>query len=163
MHPDVRSPQPFSRRQFARLVAGGALALAGGALLAERASAGIGWCRADPVLTINGKTYHIYVSGPSDLLTASTGPIRLKVTVGGNARVSLSDPDAGFGDGWSFSVSVSSTLQTLPGPYYELKASVYVPATGDYPIIVETQNMQTGAWSSAEGRTNTKVYANGLA
>jgi hypothetical protein len=155
---------PLSRRQFARLLAGGALALAGGGLLAaEPASAGIGWCRTDPVLKINGKTYHIYVSGPSDLLTASTGPIRLKVTVGGSVRVSLSEPDAGFGDGWSFSLSVSSGLTTLPGPYYELKASVYVPATGNYPIRVETQDMETGAWSAVDGRTNATVYATGIA
>ena len=155
---------PLSRRRFARLLAGGSLALvAGGVLAAEPASAGIGWCRADPVLKINGKTYHIYVSGPSDLLTASTGPIRLKVTVGGNVRASLSKPDAGFGDGWSFSLSVSSGLTTLPGPYYELKASVYVPAKGDYPILVETRDMESGAWSTVNGRTNSTVYATGLA
>lgn len=154
----------LDRRTLARRLGAGALALAAAPLLrGEDASAGITWCRADPVLSVNGKTYHIYVAGPQELLTASTGPIRLKVTVGGNVSVRLSDPDRGFGDGWSFSLSVTSGLSTLPGPYYELKASVYVPAAGDYPIRVETPNMQTGAWSSVDGRTNTKVFATGLA
>jgi hypothetical protein len=154
----------LDRRTMIRLLGAGALAFASMPLLSgEEAAAGITWCRADPVLTVNGKTYHIYACGPQELLTASTGPIRLKVTVGGNVRVRLSDPDQGFGDGWSFSLSVTSGLKTLPGPYYELKASVYVPAAGDYPIRVETQDMQTGAWSFADGRTNSTVYATGLA
>jgi len=154
----------LTRRHALRCLGAASLALAAMPVLrGGEASAGITWCRADPVLTINGRTYHIYVSGPQDLLTASTGPIRLKVTVGGNVSVRLSDPDDGFGDGWSFSLSVSSGLHTLPGPYYELRASVYVPATGDYPIRVETQDTQTGAWSSVDGRTNTRVYATGLA
>lgn len=154
----------LDRRALARMCGAGALALAAAPLLrGGEAAAGITWCRADPVLTINGRTYHIYVSGPQEILAASTGPIRLKVTVGGNVRVRLSDPDEGFGDGWSFSLSVTSGLKTLPGPYYELKASVYVPASGDYPIRVETQDMQSGAWSTVNGRTNETVYATGLA
>jgi hypothetical protein len=154
----------LDRRALARRIGVGAFALAAAPLLwCQEASAGITWCRADPVLTINGRTYHIYVSGPQELLTASTGPIRLKVTVGGNVHVRLSDPDNGFGDGWSFALSVNSGLKTRPGPYYELKASVYVPTAGDYPIRVETQDTQTGAWSSVDGRTNTKAYATGLA
>jgi hypothetical protein len=154
----------LDRRALVRRLGGGAFALASAPLLrGEQALAGVMWCKVDPVLRINGKTYHVYVSGPQELLTASTGPIRLRVTVGGNVSVGLSQPDAGFGDGWSFSVSVSSGMQTLPGPYYDLRVSVYVPAAGDYPIVVETQDMQTGAWSAVDGRTNTRVYATGVA
>ena len=154
----------LDRRTLARRLGAGALALAAAPLLrGDGALASITWCRADPVLGVNGKTYHVYVSGPQELLTTSTGPIRLKVSVGGNVSVRLSDPDAGFGKGWSFAVSVTSGLATLPGPYYELKARVYVPAAGDYPIRVETLNTETGAWSTVEGWTNATVYATGLA
>jgi hypothetical protein len=154
----------LDRRALVRGLGTGALALAAAPLLhRERALAGILWCRTDPVLAINGRTYHVYVSGPQDLLTAATGPTRLRVTVGGNVSVSLSTADAGFGRGWSFGLSVSSGLQTRPGPYYDLRVSVYVPADGDYPIRVETLDAESDSWSSVDGRTNSMVYATGVA
>ena len=129
--------QPLSRRQMTRLLAGGSLALVAGGLLAARpAAAGISWCRADPLVTVNGRTGHVYVESTKAMLASASGPVRIEIQVPVGASRSAEPLDAGFGYGYAISFVESSRL-VARGNYTEVRVVATAPAfDGTLPVRV---------------------------
>jgi len=130
-----RSARSLTRRRFTRLLGLSVLALP--AALKPRGADAIGWCRRDPVLTVDGKTGHFFVSAPEEILSSVTGPNRYRVYYPSAATsVAITSTENGFGRGESTSVSNRSWLaKTARG--CEIEIRVYVPASGSLPILVE--------------------------
>jgi hypothetical protein len=65
----------FTRRRLMAHVLP-AVALAGGVALgcAHGVEAGITWCRAHPIITINGKQFHVYILSTEEMYQNRTGP-----------------------------------------------------------------------------------------
>ena len=117
-------PAPrFTRRRALRLVGSAALALALPALRGPRgADARLGWCRADPVVKIDGQTAHVYVSARvrnmREARALATGPTRVVVAVPPDVEAEYVAGNAGFGFGYEVvvepSTDLAATATTLP-------------------------------------------------
>ena len=139
-----------TRRAAARLLAGGALALAAGlARRPQRAEAARAWCRAEPVLRIAGQLVHVYIASYVEMLEAATDKIRLTVTVPVGVRARLEDIPADFGEGYDLRFAESKTLQVSNGRVPVLLA-VYCPATDStLPVVVDFAPEGTGPLTPA--------------
>lgn len=101
----------LSRRGFARLLGGSALAVAGGAvLLPGSAEAGIGWCRADPHISVGGRETNIYVDRDGSMPNITNGPIELTISVPTGSSPSVLSSDNGFGFGYAITFVEQSNL-----------------------------------------------------
>ncbi len=108
---DDRAPRLPRRRVL--LLAGAAAALLP-ALGPRRAAALRGWCRADPVVRVDGQTAHVYVSAGvrtrREARALSTGPIRVVLRVPAGAEAEHVASDDGFGFGYAASVEEDGKL-----------------------------------------------------
>jgi hypothetical protein len=120
-----RSPL-LSRRALARLLTPLALALML-VLQVNTASAGIGWCRTDPLITVNGRTGHVYLDSTDAMMTSATGPILLEIRVPVGSTTAAVPLDSGFGYGYSITFKEDAELATR-GPFSEVRVSAFVPA-----------------------------------
>ncbi len=68
------------------------------------ASAGRAWCRADPVLIVNGDVIDIQVSSQLEMYSSATGPIEMVVRVERGTRANVVLQDFGFGRGYDVEV-----------------------------------------------------------
>ena len=117
----------IDRRGFARLLGGAAMAVtAGGVLLPREASAGIGWCRADPWVVINGVHLHVYPERDGAAANLCNGPIRLRFWVPKNASYQVLEADAGFGYGYDIQFQLTRKYSQN-----EYGIEMYVPASSD--------------------------------
>lgn len=125
---------------------------------APDAAAGRGWCRADPLLLINGQTADVWVGSTLQALLDTTGPIRLVVTTPEGVDAQHIISDLGFGRGYDISIGSSPDLQGTPEGM-ELTIAVWVPARSELPVTVEFAPRVLGIlWpASAFGTTNTWV------
>ena len=127
----------FTRRRFAGLVGTGALALTTGAALKPApASASISWCRSDPLVTVNGKTGHVYVDSTEAMLASATGPIQVEIQVPVGSIRSAVPLDNGFGWGYAITFREDARLAKR-GSYSEVRVEVTAPARdGTLPVRV---------------------------
>jgi hypothetical protein len=132
------------------------------ALQVQGATAGLGWCRSDPVVTIDGRLADIFVSAPLDAPLKVTGPTKIVVTVPVGVEARLVLADLGFGKGEEVSFAQSRALKkTATG--IEVQVAVYVPATdGTMPVKVEFAPGLLGLLrpASAQGTANAWVVLN---
>lgn len=120
-------PAPF-RRLFAVMAALIALLV-----VIAPTSAGRAWCRADPVLLINGDVVDIQVGSSPEMSGAATGPIEMVVSVPRGTRANVVLNDFGFGRGYSIKT------EQVDGLPKGVRASVAVRApasNGDLPVSV---------------------------
>lgn len=99
--------------------------------------AGIGWCKTDPVVLIDGELADIFVSAPLTAPLVVTGPTQIVVTlpVGIDAAVVLTDLGFGHGERVTFRTSHALRVTSAGIP---VRIAVYVPARdGTLPIQVE--------------------------
>src|SRR5215203_4765375 len=68
-------------------------------LSASTATAGVGWCRSDPVIMVNGNIADMFVSAPADALLVVTGPTQIVVTTPPDVDAVLIVSTLGFGRG----------------------------------------------------------------
>lgn len=122
------------------------------------ASAGRGWCRADPLLLINGEIADVWVGSTLQALVETTGPIRLVVTTPEGVEAQHVISDLGFGHGYDIAISTSPELEWTPEGI-ELTIAVWVPARVELPVTVEFAPRVLGIlWpASASGSTNSWV------
>ena len=129
------------------------------ALSGQGAGAGVGWCRFDPIVLIDGEIADIFVAAPFDAPLRVTGPTEITVTVPVGVSTTLVLSDLGFGKGEIVRFEESRKLRrTASG--IEIKIAVYVPtADGGMPVLVEFAPRLLGilAPTSAEGVSNTWV------
>jgi hypothetical protein len=126
------------------------------ALTVQGAAAGRGWCRTDPIVSIDDRLADVFVAAPPEALLLVTGPNQIVVTVPVGVRASLVIADVGFGKGDVVSFRESSRLRrTKTG--IQVVIRVYVPATDPtMPVRVEFARGIVGilAPASAEGTAN---------
>ena len=130
-------PDRLTRRQSLRFISGGAIALAAPLIGSARsAEAGISWCRTDPLITVNGKTGHVYVESTAEMWTSRSGPIQVTVVAPVGSEASAVPLDHGFGLGYTILFREDAGLKRL-GSFSEVRVEVVAPAlNGSLPVRV---------------------------
>ena len=126
------------------------------ALAVQGANAGTGWCRTDPVVSLDAKPADIFVSAPLDAPTLVTGPTKIVITVPPGIDAMLIASGLGFGQGEAVEFAESPSLKAT-ADRTDVRITVYVPATDDtMPVLVEFAPEVLGilAPSSAQGTAN---------
>ena len=116
-----------------------------------------GWCRADPIVKINGEEVQVWVAIPANMQTAVNGPIQVQFGRPWNATTKVLYLDSGFNghgervtffDGPSANPDGSMNIQvfvTVPVDASKLPSGVW-----DVPVKLEivTDNGTTHAYGS---------------
>ena len=154
---DSRLVSMHAQRGSRRTVVGAAFGLAATSLVAmTRSTAAIrGWCRSDPLITIDGELADIFCTAPLETLLSVTAPTEIVVTVPRGVKAHLVLAGPGFGRGERVRFETSRKLkQTRTGT--DVAVAVMVPAQDDLPIGVEFAPRILGILNPdrAEGATN---------
>ena len=145
-----QSEQTLSRRSITRMLAGGAFAVIGGLLVPKSAEAGISWCRTDPLITVNGKTGHVYVDSTADMYTSRSGPVEIEVQVPAGAIATAVPLDNAFGLGYTISFREARDL-AWRGSYTEVRVAAFAPAADDsLPVRVYFHSDVNPNWDSTK-------------
>jgi len=100
-------------------------------------AAGVGWCRTDPVIMVDGAVADVFVSAPLDAPLKVTGATRIVVTTPPEVHAVLIASTLGFGRGEIVEFEQSPSLKLGAGDT-DLRIQVFVPATDDaMPVLVE--------------------------
>jgi hypothetical protein len=100
------------------------------------AQAGKGWCRVDPIVSIDNQIADIFIGSNLSALTSTTGPIKIVVTVPTGTKTAHIISDLGFGRGYDLTFVKSSNL-VKTDDRVPVHIDVYVPAKKDsLPISV---------------------------
>ena len=120
-----------------KFVSAAVLALLTLSVAAAPTSAGLGWCRSDPVLLIDGHIVDIWVTGPLLAPLKVTGPNQIVVTTPEGVDSYLILKTIGFGRGEKVTLKTSPELErTAQG--VEVEVAVYVPARdSSMPVGIE--------------------------
>ena len=125
-------------------------------LTAGPVGAGIGICRTDPVIEVDGKRAHIYVSSLETILTKVIGPTEVVITVPNGVRTELISTDNGFGLGWNVRFKDSGDLRVTDRGI-EVHVSVSVPATATLPVETEMTDRNDMQLAQNRGMTNEAI------
>jgi hypothetical protein len=131
----------YSRRAATRILAGSALALPA-ALRLRPAGAVRGWCRTDPIFSLDRKVGHVYLAAPEDVwhLNDSSCDVVIYHPARCATKLIYNDP-VGFGQGMSTNFKEASSSATYPvktAQGYQIEVWARVPASDDtMPIMVE--------------------------
>ena len=133
-----------------------ALLVFGGAVLAG------GWCRADPIIELEGEEVQIWAAIPNEYQALVNGPIDVTVTLPTNRSHSVVFTDSGF-NGYGETVTFVNGGKAT-GNRYEIDVHVEVPFDSsvnpaDVPLEVEviTELGTQTHLGSADGLSITKV------
>lgn len=152
------APVPVGATRRALVVAAGATVL--GLLPSPRATALRGWCRTDPLISIDGELADIFVAvdAPIEMLAAASGPIAYVVTLPRGVRGRLIAKGVGFGHGERLEFR-SSRRRKGRADRIDVHVSVRVPAAKDLPLWLEFAPRVVGilAPERKKGRTNKRV------
>jgi hypothetical protein len=143
------------------------LALAALALVLQPlgVGAGVGWCRADPTVKINGRVGHITVLSYTQVLEQAKGPTRIRIEVPAGAETEILHMDNGFGHGYDIDWVERRAWhgddddEDGDGRHNEqggipVAIKVFVPASGPHLPVVLDFEAADGTTSEALGRTN---------
>jgi hypothetical protein len=128
----------LARRADRRKVVGSAVGIAVSAVAGtfHAAVAGRGWCRSDPLITIDGYLSDIFVTAPLEALLYVDGPTEIVVTVPRGVKAALVLAGIGFGRGERVSFAQSRKLEQIQAGI-EVKIAVKVPAKKALSIGIE--------------------------
>ncbi len=108
-------------------------------MVAAPASAGVSWCRSDPIIMVDGQVANILVSKDANHKAKITGATLLVVEVPSGSDYRLIDMDNGFGFGYQITFVENSNLVSKNG-FVEVRVKVMVPADdSSLPVRVELQ------------------------
>jgi hypothetical protein len=138
--PASQTARPKTRRRIGRrarsLVVALALSLCAVFVTMSGASAGLAWCRTDPIAIINGNIADVFVASTLAAPLKVTGPTQVVITVPQDAHA-LVIPDLGFLHGEKVTVVHSDALHMTPKGM-QLSIAVYVPAKdSSLPVEVD--------------------------
>jgi hypothetical protein len=107
-------------------------------LLATPALAGVSWCRADPMISLNGKVSNTWVSTPKEkFLERATGPTEVVYTIPAGVEHELIVTDNGFGYGYDVRFIESASMHVNADGSIPVHVAVYVPSSTKMPVRVE--------------------------
>lgn len=135
----------------------GILALAF-ALNSGPAMAGIVWCKSDPTVKIGGNVVHIDVYSTEGILTAVSGPTKVRIAIPQGVKAELLAQDDGFGLGWTVEFERQEDLR-VSDRGVQTRVFVEVPASGVFPVKVEIVDRGDDVLDRAFGETNATVGA----
>jgi hypothetical protein len=152
------------RTLIARVLPAVAVAVAGGAALGRVAGveAGITWCRTDPVITVNGKVFHVYVLSTQEMFQQRTGPteIIVKYPQGTTATGQLLPNDNGFGLGYNLNLQPTSGLKKESNRF-QIRVAVRVGANdGNLPVRMEAKRADGTLLASKTDHANNWFESN---
>lgn len=127
-------------------------------LSGQSAKAGVGWCRLDPIVMIDGNIADIFVAVPLLDLLKVNGPTEIIVTTPPDVSAYLILPGVGFLHGEIVTFETSPELNVTEEGI-DVWIQVYVPARKNIPVLVEFAPHIIGIlWpTSAEGTANSWV------
>lgn len=130
----------FTGSRLRRQLAACTLGLLAMLVFAMPAGAGVSWCRADPVVNLNGKRVQVWVAVPEQYVDKVSGPIDLQINVPSVVSREIVMLDAGF-NGYGEKVSFTTNSGTLlPDGSFYMTVIAKVPTAGFWqqiPVTVE--------------------------
>ena len=136
--------QPTTRRTVPRkLTAALLLGLLAVILTTVPTLAGVTWCRADPIVELNGRQVQLWVDVPQEYASKVTGPIQVEISTPSavSRQVILTDSGFnGYGEQVTFTTSGGSLL---PGGSFYMTFVIRVPMQGTWkqiPVQIEVVN-----------------------
>lgn len=96
--------------------------------------AGVTWCRADPIVKLNGEEVQIWVAVPQEYASRVTGPIDVTITVPGTVSAKVLFLDAGF-NGYGETVTFVRSGSTLPGGIIPMTVVARIPMNGTLEAV----------------------------
>jgi hypothetical protein len=147
---DQTPPNPEVAAQSRRRVLQSAVVMALGAATAnfQTSLAGRGWCRSDPLITIEGVPADIFCTARLTALLSVNGPTEIVVSVPVGVSTALVLAGPGFGWGEEVRFEETDRLQRSESSV-DLEVAVYVPAKEDLAIGVEFAPRVVGILSPA--------------
>lgn len=125
-------------------------ALSAVVILTASVSAGRAWCRADPIVVINGSVVDIQVGSTLEMYKSATGPIEMVVTVPHGSHAFVLLEDFGFGKGYNTKVVKGN----VPNGARAVVA-VYAPAANSsLPVSVHGLRVTVDLWGLLRLRPN---------
>jgi hypothetical protein len=128
------------------------------ALTAPIADATPGWCKRDPVIEVDGKRAHIYVSSLEEILGTVTGPTKVRIFVPHGVSTELIRMDEGFGESYDVRFLRSDDLNANVFAV-QILVEVFVPTPLELPVRVEIMNRQDDLLARSLGETNEWITA----
>lgn len=129
-----------------RLITAGCLSLLALLVLALPASAGVTWCRADPIVELDGTEVQIWVAIPADYEHLVTGPIRVTVFTPNKVSKETTFLDKGF-NGYGEEVIFKHRGKVTDSGSFPVEIKVQVPLDNrqlnrefglrDIPVLVD--------------------------
>jgi hypothetical protein len=147
----------MNRRGALKLFGAAALGAATSSQLVNLASAGRGWCFADPLFKVGNYVFDVALSANVDMLKSATGPVALTLYVPKKVRALHLLSDFGFGHGYDVDIETSSQLDASK---HEIEVAVTVNAPAkdsDIPVKVAMTSVSTRVLIS---RKTASGYAN---
>lgn len=123
------------------------------------ASASVGWCKSDPVVTVNLALADVFTSAQIEDLSKVTGATQIVLVTPVEVFATLATPGLGFGYGEFVTFETSPSLDVTP-TNIEVIVKVFVPSTdSSMPIRVNFAPRIVGLLQpiSAEGHANSWV------
>jgi hypothetical protein len=100
------------------------------------ASAARGWCRADPVIMVDGQLADVFVGSKVEMLLQATGPIKMEIIIPTGSKGAVILTDLGFLKGYNIVFKQSSSLKRT-ATHTQVRIRVYAPAkTSSLPVTV---------------------------
>lgn len=103
-------------------------------VLTVPAFAGVTWCRADPIVKLNGEDVQIWVAVPKEYASKVTGPIDVTIHVPSTVSTKVIFLDAGF-NGYGETVKFVKAGSTLQGGIIPMTVVAKVPMNGTYESV----------------------------
>ncbi|MDQ3044189.1 MAG: hypothetical protein M3R06_03420 [Chloroflexota bacterium] len=128
------------------------------------ALAGIGWCRADPVFSLDGKVGHVFFAAALEDWEHNTSSIDVLILHPPECATNVIAIDSGFGQGMSVNFAESAELRKLPAGY-EIEVQTYVPANRGRSVRVLVEfgpGDGSVITASVVGRANTWITIRAL-
>lgn len=97
-----------------------------------------GWCRADPIVTINGEEVQVWVAIPADMQSAVNGPIQVRFSRPWNADAKVIHLDSGF-NGYGEKVTFFDGPSANPDGSMNIQVFVTVP--------IDATKLPAGVWN----------------
>ena len=143
-------------RQMRRLTSAFLLGLVALLLATAPASAGVSWCRTDPIVSFNGKVTNTYISTYAEVLKGrASGPTKVVYTFPAGVNARLLYTDNGFGHGYDVQFHTSKAMKVTANGSIPVKIEVLVPAHKPMPVILEWMPESRGVITArAKGNTN---------
>ena len=148
MDPTPPNPEAAARSRRRVLQSAFVVALGAATIDVQAALAGRGWCRSDPLITIEGVPADIFCTARLTAPLSVNGPTEIVVSVPVGVSTALVLAGLGFGRGEKVRFEETDRLQRSASSV-DLEVAVYVPAKEDLAIGVEFAPRIVGILSPA--------------